>query len=185
MALKSTIFKANLSIADMDRNYFAEHALTIARHPSENDERMMIRLLAFARFASELTTFGKGLSDPDTPDLFTPDLTGAIRHWIEVGQPDDRTLLRACGKADRVSVLAYATSTDLWWTGIAARLERARNLEVLAVANTESLQLAALADRTMSLHCSIQDGEAWVSDGPREAHLHLRVLRECDLREAR
>ena len=107
MAMKSTICKAVLDVSDVDRNYYAEHALTIARHPSETDERMMMRLIAFALNAHEHLTFGKGLAEDDAPDLWHKDLTGAIAHWIEVGQPDDKTLLRAAGRAARVTVYAY------------------------------------------------------------------------------
>ena len=106
MALKSTIFKASLSISDMDRNYYADHALTIACHPSETAERMMVRVLAFALNAHEYLGFGKGISDVDEPDLWQKDLTGAIDHWIEAGQPDEKRILKACGRAVRVSIYA-------------------------------------------------------------------------------
>ena len=113
MALSSTICKATLQIADTDRNYYADHALTIARHPSETDERMMMRLLAFALNAHEHLAFGRGLST-DEPDLWQKDLTGAIVHWIEVGQPDEKSLLRACGRAERVTVYSYGNRAELW-----------------------------------------------------------------------
>jgi len=96
MALKSTIYKVNLSIADIDHSYYADHALTLARHPSETDERMMIRLLALSLNAYKLQTdlngdgvlaFGAGLSDPDDPDLSLRDFTGQTRLWVEVGNP--------------------------------------------------------------------------------------------------
>src|SRR5512147_3279852 len=106
MALKSTIFKAELQISDMDRNYYGSHSLTIARHPSETDERMMVRLLAFALHANEGLAFGRGLSTDDEPDLWQRDLTGAIRLWIDVGLPDEKLLRRACGRADEVVVYA-------------------------------------------------------------------------------
>ena len=112
MALKATICKASLQVADVDRNYYAEHALTVARHPSETDERMMARLLALALNAHERLTFCKGLSDTDEPDLWQKDLTGAIEHWIEVGQPDDKRLLRACGRAEKVTVYAYGNRAE-------------------------------------------------------------------------
>ena len=102
MALKATIFKASLQVSDMDRKYYAEHALTLARHPSETDERMMLRVLAFALNAHEHLAFGKGLSDTDEPDLWQKDLTGRILHWIDVGQPDEKRLIRASGRADRL-----------------------------------------------------------------------------------
>lgn len=176
MALKSTIFKASLSIADMDRGYYADHTLTIARHPSENDERMMVRLLAFALNASAATAFGRGLSDPDEPDVVTRDLTGAIEHWIEVGQPDARAILKACGKASRVTVLAYAAATAIWWRTVQPQVARARNLAVLAIPSSQSLRLASLARRAMQLHCSIQDHTAWIGDGGDPVELPLEVL---------
>ena len=133
MALKATICKASLQVADVDRNYYAEHALTVARHPSETDERMMARLLAFALNAHERLTFCKGLSDTDEPDLWQKDLTGAIEHWIEVGQPDDKRLLRACGRAEKVTVYAYGNRAELWWQPLAEKLDRAKNLAVWRV----------------------------------------------------
>jgi uncharacterized protein YaeQ len=173
MALKSTIYKAVLSIADMDRHYYADHALTIARHPSENDERMMIRLLALALYAAEGIGFGKGLSDPDEPDVLVRDLTGAITHWIEAGQPDERAILKACGKAGQVTVLAYANSSDVWWKGIAGKLTRARNLTVLAVPPAQSQALAKLAQRSMQLQCSVQDASVFMGDGSATVQLDI------------
>ena len=116
MALKATIFKAALQIADMDRGYYAEHPLTIARHPSETDERMMLRVLAFALHAGPGLAFGRGLSTDDEPDLWQRDLTGAIRLWIDVGLPDEKLVRRACGRADEVVVYAYGRGADLWWS---------------------------------------------------------------------
>lgn len=160
MALKSTIFKANLAIADMDRHYYAEHPLTLARHPSETDERMMMRLLAFALLAQERLAFGKGLSDVEEPDLWQKDLTGAIETWVEVGLPDERRLARACGRAGRVVVLAYGgAGATVWWRGIEGKLKRLSNLEVLYVPQEASRGLAELARRFMGLTATIQDGQ--------------------------
>jgi uncharacterized protein YaeQ len=161
MALKSTIFKANLQVADLDRHYYAEHALTIARHPSETDERMMVRCLAFALHADDALAFGKGLSDVDDPDLCVRDLTGAIQLWIEVGQPDERTILKACGRATNVVVYAYSFSATLWWKSIADKVDRARNLSVRMVSSESAQKLATLAQRTMDLQCMIHEGEIW------------------------
>ena len=113
MALKSTIYKAELQIANMDRHYYGDHSLTIARHPSETDERMMVRVAAFALFASERLEFCKGLSDTDEPDLWQKDLTGAIETWIEVGQPDERRIAKASGRADEVIVIAYGAAPPI------------------------------------------------------------------------
>ena len=167
MALKSTVFKASLQIADTDRGYYSDHSLMLARHPSETDERMMARLLAFACYASEGLSFGKGLSDVDEPDLIERDLTGAIELWVEVGQPDEKAILKACGRAAQVVVLAYGAAASIWWKSIAGKIERARNLTVLQLEAGQSAALATLAQRNMQLQCTIQDGLIWMSDENR------------------
>ena len=179
MALKSTIFKAVLQVSDMDRHYYQEHALTLARHPSETDERMMVRLLAFALHADERLEFGRGLSADDEPALWRKDLTGAIELWIEVGLPDEREIRKACGKANRVVVLCYGgRGADLWWEQNRDRLERLRNLTVVALPSAATQELAALASRSMGLQCSIQDGQAWLTDGAQTIHIAPLRLRQ-------
>jgi uncharacterized protein YaeQ len=176
MAIKSTIHKANLQVADMDRHYYADHALTIARHPSETDERMMIRCLAFALNAGEALAFGKGLSDADEPDLWQRDLTGVIQLWIEVGQPDEKRILRACGRAERVLVYAYSQSAVLWWKPIAGKLERARNLTVLGISAATAVALSKLAARAMNLQCTIHEGEIWMRDEDAAVKVEVATL---------
>jgi uncharacterized protein YaeQ len=176
MALKATIFKASLQIADMDRGVYADHALTIARHPSETDERMMMRVLAFALWVpadghAGTLELAKGLSDTDEPDLWHRDYTGHVVHWVECGQPDERRLLRAAGRADRVSVLSYSASTPIWWAGIATKLTRASHIEVWQVPAEQSQALAELTQRTMQLQVSVQDGHVWVGDATRSVEL--------------
>ena len=165
MALKATIYKVDLSLADMDRAYYADHALTLARHPSENDQRMMVRLLAFMRYADELLAFGKGLSTDDEPDLWRRDLTGAIDLWIVVGQPDERWLRKASGRAARVVVFNYGGRVaQLWWEQNRAVLERLPNLTVWRLAPDDTQALAAIAERSLRLQCLIQDGEMLITD---------------------
>ena len=164
MALKSTIYKAELQVADMDRHYYGDHALTLACHPSETEERLMVRLLAFALNAHSHLAFGRGLSDTDEPDLWRRDLTGVILDWIEVGQPDARVLLKACGRADRVRVYAYSASTPIWWKQTAPKVARAKNLEAYAFDPEAVRAVAALANRNMRLQCTIQDGDMWLRD---------------------
>lgn len=176
MALRATVFKTQLAVSDMDRGRHATHALTVARHPSETDERMMIRVLMFALRSSDTLAFGRGLSDVDEPDLIDRDLTGTIDVWIEVGLPDERAILKACGRAGRVVVMAYGHSADLWWKGIAAGLTRARNLEVLRVPSEESRALAAMAQRSMDLQVTIQDGIVWFSDPSITVEVHPESL---------
>ena len=166
MALKATIFKAELQIADMDRNYYATHSLTIARHPSETDERMMLRLLAFALSADELLSFTRGISSDDEPDLWQQSLSGEIEHWIELGQPDEKRIRKACGRAHRVTLHPYSgSSADIWWSQNGDRLQRFDNLAVIAFSAEAGIALAPMARRNMQLQCNIQDGEAWFSDG--------------------
>lgn len=171
MALKATIFKADLQIADMDRHYYGDHALTIARHPSETDERMMVRLLAFALHADLALSFGRGLSTEDEPDIWNKDLTGAIKLWLDVGLPDERRLLKASGRAEEVVVYSYGASAPIWWKPLAPRLERARNVRVYNLAPDVTEELAALAERTMRLQCTIQDGQVWFGNASRTVEL--------------
>lgn len=164
MALKATIFKVDLAVADMDRNHFADYALTLARHPSENDARMMIRLLAFMRYADELLVFGKGLSTDEEPDLWRKELTGVIDLWIVVGQPDERWLRKASGRSERVAVFTYGGRVaEIWWEQNRAVLEKLPNLTVFRVSAESTQELAALANRAMSLQCMTQDGEMLVT----------------------
>jgi uncharacterized protein YaeQ len=176
MAIKATIYKANLQIADMDRSVYVDHAVTIARHPSETDERMMIRLLALALQLPADTLngtleFAKDLWDNDEPALLHKDLTGQIVHWIEVGQPDDKRLLKASGRAERVSVYSFSHSTPIWWAGIANKVSRARNISAWQIEAPQSQALAGLAQRGMQLQISVQDGTAWVGDGQRSVEI--------------
>lgn len=181
MALKATIYKANLQIADMDRNVYADHGVTIARHPSETDERLMIRLLAFALQVPADThngtlEFAKSLWDTDEPDLWQKDLTGQIVHWIDVGQPDDKRMMKASPRAGRVTVYAYAASTPIWWGGLENKITRARNLTVWQIDAEQSQALAVLAQRSMQLQVTVQDGTVWFGDGSRSVEITPQQL---------
>ena len=176
MALKATIFKAQLQLADMDRKVYADHAVTLARHPSETDERMMVRLLVFALNVpvddhGGALEFAKGLWDPDEPELWHKDLTGQIVQWIDVGQPDERRLMKASGRAERVTVLGYSTSVPIWWSGIATRITRAANIAVWQIPAEQAQALAGLAQRTMQLQVTVQDGTVWISSGDRSVEI--------------
>ena len=176
MALKATIHKVQLQLADMDRNVYADPAMTIARHPSETDERMMIRVLAMAMGWPADTNQGtleiaKDMWEPDEPALWHKNYTGDILHWVEVGQPDDKRLMKACGRADRVTVWAFQSSTPVWWTTIANKLTRASKLTVWQVPTEQSQALAALAQRSMVLQVSVQDGSIWISEGEQSVEL--------------
>ena len=166
MALRSTVHKLELSVADIDRGRYADHSLTLALHPSETEERLMLRVLAFALFADERMRFGRGLSAEDEPDLARVDDTGAIELWIEVGLPDEKWVRKACGRAGQVVVLAYGGSrAELWWRQNGGALARCANLSVVAIDPEASGALARLAARTMRLSATLQDGQAWIGDG--------------------
>lgn len=178
MALKATIYKIELNIADSDRHYYATHSLTLARHPSETDERVMVRVLAFALNAHEDLTFTKGLSEVDEPDIWHKDLTGSIKLWVDVGQPEERRILKACGRADQVVIYCYGGhASKLWWEGVRNKLERARNLKVINLPTDKTRQLASYAGRNMTLHVNIQDGELFVSNDTGQITIEQEVWR--------
>ena len=172
MALKSTIFKAHLAIADIDHGHYADHSLTLARHPSETDERMMVRLVALALNAWQLQAlcngdgtlaFGTGLSDPDDPDVHITDFTGAKRLWIEVGQPEDKPITKACNKSDQVLLYAFGPAAEVWWKGMENKVARQQKLAVYRIPSDAAQQLAALAQRSMQLQATVQDGQLTLS----------------------
>ena len=178
MARKATIFKAGLQIADMDRHYYRDHDLTIARHPSETDERMMVRVLAFALHAHDALVFGKGISTEDEPALWQKDLTGAIDLWIDVGLPDEKDIRKACSRAAQVVIYAYGgRSADLWWGQNSDRLERIKNLTVINLPVAATQALTKLAQRTMQLQCTIQEGGIWLADNNNRIEVYPVTLK--------
>jgi uncharacterized protein YaeQ len=178
MAVKATIYKVDLQVSDMDRNYYQAHALTLAQHPSETAERLMVRLLAFALNADERLAFGRGISTDDEPDLWSRDLTGVIDLWIEVGQPDEQRLRKACGRAGEVRVYCFSgRSAELWWKKNGEALARCGNLRVFEVPAESSQQLAALASRNLRLQCLVQDGQVQVMDDDTTVTLDVLTLK--------
>lgn len=180
MATKSTIFKASLQLADIDHGYYADHALTLARHPSETDERMMVRLCALALQAHQLQdicngdgtlAFGAGLSDPDEPDVWLRDFTGQTRLWMEVGQPEDKPLTKACNKADAVVLYAFGHAAEVWWRGTESKLTRLKNLQVWRIPTLDAQALVPMAQRSMALQATVQEGALMLGDGTHTVHI--------------
>ncbi len=170
MAIKATVYKAHVQIADMDRGLYADHALTLARQPSETDERMMARVLAFALQVPAddhdgALTLARGMADAEEPDLWQKSLAGELRHWIEVGQPEERRITRACGRAERVTLYIYSSAASIWWAGMAGKLARLNNLQVWQIPAAQSQALATLAERSMQLQVTVQEGSVWVGNG--------------------
>lgn len=173
MAQNATVFKAELQISDMDRNYYHSHNLTLARHPSETDERLMIRILAFAMHANEHLKFSKGLSTDDEPELWQHNLVDEIELWIDLGQLDEKRIRKACSRSAKVCVYTYQSkSATVWWQQIENKLRRFKNLQVIYLPDEVSKSLSELCNRNMQLQCSIQDGEIWLSDDNHSVHVN-------------
>ena len=189
MAQTAVVYKIALQIADIDRHYYHDHTLTIARHPSETEERMMVRVLAFARHAREGLSFGKGVlgapgesSQDVEPDLWQKDLTGAVDLWIDVGLPDEKQMRRACGRAKQVVIYAYGGhKADLWWRQFSAGARRAvpPNVTVINVSADTTRALAALAQRDLHLYCTVQDGQMVIGDGETTVQVELTVVKDA------
>jgi uncharacterized protein YaeQ len=172
MAIGSTINKVSLSIANMDSHYYATHELTVAQHPSENDFRLMVRLIAFIANANENLTFTKGLSTDDEPELWQKSLTGEIELWVELGQPDEKRIRKACGRAQQVIIYTYHEGkATVWWQKNGEKLARFKNLSIVHITASG---VEALAGRTMNLQCNIQDGEMYLSDNDLNQIVNLK-----------
>jgi uncharacterized protein YaeQ len=163
MAQKATIYKIELSVADMDRHYYETHNLTVAKHPSETDERLMVRILAFALNAHEQLEFTRGISTDDEPDIWQKSLSGEIELWVALGLPSEKFVRQSCGKANEVIVYCYGGSTaEMWWEKIKDRTTRFDNLQVTNFSKMDTSELGKLASRLMTLQINIQDGDVTV-----------------------
>lgn len=164
MALRSTVYRAELTVSDLDRHVYAQHALTVARHPSETEERLMVRLFAFALNASDTLAFGRGLSTEDEADLVETDATGAITRWIDVGLPEEKDVRKACGRAAEVVLVAYgARRVESWWEQNQAGFARLSNLSVITLSADDTVALQSMVARSMTLTCTVQEGHVWLA----------------------
>lgn len=164
MAQKSTIYKVELSVSDMDRHYYETHKLTIAKHPSETDERLMVRLLAFALNTHENLEMTKGLSTDDEPDIWQKSLSNELELWVALGLPSEKIVRQSCGKSDNVVIYCYGGRTaEVWWDKIKNSTTRFDNLQVFNLTEQNTNELAALASRSMKLQVNIQDCDVMVS----------------------
>ncbi len=176
MALSATIYKIDLNIADMDKHNYSAHNLTLAKHPSETEERLMVRLLAFTFFANDALTFGKGLSEDDEPDLIQKDLTDAITLWIDVGLPTEKEIRKACGKSKQVAIFIYGGNVaDIWWKNNGKGLAKLKNLTVINLPNT--MQLVDLCSRNMEISCNTQDGQLMISSNAGSLEVMPDILK--------
>lgn len=177
MALGATIYKATLEISDLDRGWYGTQHLTIACHPSETESRMMVRVLAFALYASDKLEFGRGISADDDADLWETNGAGDIGRWIDVGTPDNKSLRRAAGKSDDVVVLAYDDAkVEPWWASNKGDFGKINKLTILRITDEEREALAGMCNRNMHLAATIQDGTVWMADDAQNLELHIGCL---------
>jgi uncharacterized protein YaeQ len=177
MALKATIKKATIHLSDMDRHYYDTIQLTIAQHPSENDRRMMIRLIAYILNASENLQFGKGVSDEDEAAIWQVNYSDVIELWIELGQLDEKRLKKACNRAQQVKLYCYGSSVNTWWQQSESKLNQLNKLSVESFSEETSQALELLADRSMEFQVSIQDGQCWLTCGEQSLLIELNKLK--------
>ena len=164
MAQKATIYKVELCVSDMDRQYYDTHNLTIAKHPSETEERLMVRILAFALNAHEQLEFSRGLSTDDEPDIWQKSLSGELELWVALGLPGEKIIRQSCSKANKVIVYCYGGRTaEMWWEKIKNSTIRFYNLQVINFLEKDTNELGKLASRSMKINVNIQDGDIMVS----------------------
>ncbi len=179
MGIKSTIFKVELNISDMDRNYYHEHKLTIALHPSETETRMMARMLAFILNANENLLYSKCVNRDDEPDIWQNDLTGTVELWIYIGQPEEKRIRKACNRAKDVIIYTYnGESSTTWWKQKSNKLIRFKNLLVVDLPVDAITELVTMIDRTMEFQCTIQDGHIWIANKDKTVEVDPVVRRE-------
>jgi uncharacterized protein YaeQ len=172
MALKATIIKLDLTISDMDRDYYQQHNITMAQHPSETEQRLILRTIAFTLFARENLQFTKGLSDDSQPDLWQKNLIDDIELWIDLGQPDEKRIRKACHKAKQVIILSYGdNAASMWWKNVEKKAKAFDNLSVYHINTDQYQSLSQLMQRHLVLNASIQDAELWLSDDQYSLHI--------------
>lgn len=160
MALKSTVFKINLSIANISTSHYEDYNLTLAKHPSESDDRMMYRLIAFGLHANSDLVFGKGISNAEEPDLWLKNLDGQIEAWIDLGQPDEKRIRQACGKSNKVFIYSYnPAASNAWWNGLSFKTRTHPKLQLRQLNTSGDIPLSAFVSRGMQINCTIEDDE--------------------------
>jgi uncharacterized protein YaeQ len=165
VAIASTIHNIEIELADSDRRVYESLALRVARHPSESEEYLVARVLAYTMEFTDGIAFSRGVSEPDEPAILVRDLTGAIRSWIEIGTPDAARLHKAAKAAPRVAVYTHKSPLQLLRNLAGERIHRASEVELYSIDRALIQQLAARLDRRMALSLSIDDRELSVSIG--------------------
>lgn len=179
MALKSTIFKVKLSVSNLNIHHYQDYSLTIAKHPSETDQRMMFRLIAFSLLSEENLELTKGLSSDSEPDLWKINYDGSIDHWIELGHPDERRIRQMCSKAKKVSIFTYQDNTSLaWFKTVEDHLHRFDHLNVTHLNIVDSEDIVSFVERGMNFGVSIEDNEIWLSNDENRINLQFTMVKK-------
>lgn len=177
MAIKPKVFKVNLQIADMDRYYYQDHLLTVAQHPSETDERMMVRILAFALNASPTLSFAEGITDPNQADLWDKDHNGEIALWVSVGLPDEKLIRKAANRAKQVIIYSYGgRGADIWWSKL--KLNDYKNLRVINLTSETTQALAAMSARGIKMNFTIQEGEILAANDTTSINISPQIFKD-------
>lgn len=175
MALSATIFKAQLNISDLRRHHYQDYALTLALHPSETEERMMIRLLCFCLYASNTLEFSRGLSNDDEPDLWQKSLSDEIELWLELGQPDEKRVRKASGRSQQVVIAGFQPRPfSIWWQQNENKWQRFTNVSVLQFSGCDNID--QWAQRNMNLQVTIEEGSIWLSDNSNSLEIQFQTL---------
>ena len=175
MAISATIYKCSISIADMQRHYYQQHELTVAQHPSENDFRFIIRLIAFSLNACADLSFTKGLSTDDEPELWEKSLSDEILLWVDFGQVDEKRIRKACGRAKQVKVYTYNDRKSVeWWKQNEQKLSRYKNLSVF---HLQADSAENLVNRKMQLQCNIDEDGILLFDEDLSIDVKLKTLK--------
>ncbi len=178
MALNATIYKFTIALSDLNRNLYESFALTVAQHPSETHERMLARIIAYCCHYSSDLEFTKGLSTPETPDIWQKSLDGQILQWIELGEPAFDKVKKATRQAQSVKVYSYSGKSDVWW-GLEQNKWKSLRLQVIQLPWAVLVDMTKSIERTMSLAVTLSEGSIYVDTGTHHFELEPVVLREA------
>ena len=175
MALRPTVYKFGINLSDLDRNVFETLNLTVAQHPSETAERMMVRVLAYCLNAEPQLEFTNGLNEPDLPDLTARTLDGQQRLWLDVGEPAFERIKRASRVAQSVKIYSFNSKSGVWWQQQGPSLA-ALPIDVVQIPWAHAQAMAALVTRTMDWSVSIADGSAYIASPTGQCEVHWTYL---------
>lgn len=179
MALRSSIFKANISLANLNTQIYDDIALTLALHPSETEERMMYRILAYLFCLQERLEFTEGLNNPDLPDIWQKDFTGAIEHWVDLGFPDEKRIKKALGRSNKVSIFTYNHfKFKIWFEKVSSNLINNPKVFVYCFEDNQPGELLQLVERSMILNCVIEDEQIFLSNNTVRAQINIKPAKK-------